>query len=269
MSVLLKEDIGKVRKLTLNRPDKLNAYNVELHYALIDAIDEADKDSSVRAIVVTGSGKAFCAGADLEGGFGSVGGSTELDGVMRDLGGMLNIRTWECDTAIIGAVNGHAVGIGATMLLPMDIKIVSDRAKILFPFARRGIVFDGAASFFLPRIVGMSRAQEWIVKASPITPQDAKEAGMISEITETENVLSRAMELAEDIAANVSPTSIALNKQLMRSAWLGQGGYDGGVMAAHMKESAMLNERFTSFDCAEGVKSFFEKRGPEFKDYDG
>ncbi len=269
MSVLSFEDIGRVRKLTLNRPDKMNAYNVELHHALIGAVDKADKDPKVRAIVVTGAGKAFCAGADLEGGFGSVGGSTELDGVMRDLGGMLNIRIWECNTPVIAAVNGHAVGIGATMLLPMDIKIVSDKAKIVFPFARRGIVFDGAASFFLPRIVGMSRAQEWIVKASPITPSEAKDAGMISEIIDTENVLSRAMELAEDIATNVSPTSIALNKQLMRSAWLGQGGYDGGVMAAHMKESAMLNERFTSFDCAEGVRSFFEKRSPKFEDYNG
>jgi len=269
MSVVLKEDRGQVRLLTLNRPEQMNAYNVPMHDSLIAAIDEADKDSSVRCIVVTGAGKAFCAGADLSGGFSSVTGGEQLDGVIRDLGGMLNLRIFECDTPIIAAVNGHSVGIGLTMLLAMDMKVVSSRTKFVLPFARRGIVFDGAASFFLPRIIGMNRTQEWLLRGDPIKPEEALAAGMISEITEPENVLTRAMEIAKDIAVNVSPTSAAHNKQLLRSSILRGGGYDSGPMAAHMAESVRLIEAFKSHDCKEGVQSFFEKRAPEFKDYEG
>ena len=269
MSVVLKEDRGQIRLLTLNRPDQMNAYNVAMHDALIAAIDEADKDSSVRVIVVTGAGKAFCAGADLTGGFGSVTGGEQLDGITRDLGGMLNLRIFECDTPVLAAVNGHSVGIGLTMLLAMDMKIVSQKTKFVLPFARRGIVFDGAASFFLPRIIGMNRTQEWLLRGTPITPAEALSAGMITEVVEPDQVLTRTLEIAEDIAVNVSPTSAAHNKQLLRSSILRGGGYDSGPLAAHMKESEMLIEHFSSHDCAEGVKSFFEKRSPEFKDYEG
>ena len=269
MSLVLKEDHGQVRLLTMNRPDKGNAYNIELHQALHDAIDEADNDSSVRVIVVTGAGKAFCVGADLSGGFASLAGQEILDDIPRDFGGILNIRIFNSDTPIIAAVNGHAVGIGATMLLPMDMKIVSSNTKFLFPFARRGIVFDGAASFFLPRIIGMNKCQEWLLKGGHITPDEALSAGMITEVTEPENVLDRAMEIAAEIAVNVSPTSAAHNKQLLRASMLGGNGYDGGPMAAHMAESVMLDSAFKSHDCLEGVKAFFEKRGPIFKDFEG
>ncbi len=268
MSVVKSEISDGVCVITLNRPEKMNAYNLELHHALYVAIDKADNDNSVRVMVVTGAGRAFCAGADISEGFTALSGGEFLDGVRRDYGGMLNIRTYECNTPIIAAVNGAAVGIGATMLLPMDIKIASSKSKFAFPFGRRGIVFDGAASFFLPRIVGMSKAQEWILKADIIPADEALKAGLISEVVEPDQVLDRAMDLARDIAQNVSPTSAAKNKKLMRDAWLGRNGYEGGPMGAHMAESELLSEAFVSYDCAEGVKAFFEKRAPKFKDRD-
>lgn len=269
MSTVLYEVENRIAVITLNRPEKMNAYNVELHTDLLNAIVKADEDPGVRVMVVTGAGKAFCAGADITMGFAGGGLANEqdkIDGVGRDYGGMLNLRTFECDTPIIAAVNGHAVGIGATMLLPMDIKIVSKKTKFAFPFGRRGIVFDGAASFFLPRIVGLSKAQEWITKGDIILADEALAAGMISEVVEPEDVLPRAMELARDIAVNVSPTSAACNKQLIRASIFGDSRYGTGAMSAHMMESKMLEKAFVSHDCKEGVTAFFEKRDPEFKD---
>lgn len=254
--------------ITLNRPEKMNAYSVTLHNALVKAIDTADTDPDVRAIVITGAGRAFCAGADIEGGFGGAGLATDapvLDGINRDYGGMLVLRIWECDTPVIGAVNGTAVGIGATMLLPMDIKIAAAGAKMGFPFSRRGIVFDGAASWFLPKVVGLSRAQHWIATGEIFKSEDALAAGMVSDLCDKDAVLPRALEIAKDIAANCSPQSMAKNKQLLRASLTGATGYGGGPMGAHMMESEMLSERFASDDCREGVMSFFEKRSPNFK----
>lgn len=270
MTLVLREQSGGVCKLTLNRPDKMNAYSYGLHDALLKAIDETDRDTSVRAIVVTGAGRAFCAGADISNGFSGSGLTEDLpvkDGILRDSGGILNMRIFNSDTPIIAAVNGAAVGIGATMLLPMDIKIVSEKAKFAFPFARRGIVFDGAASFFLPRVVGLSRAQHWVLRGNYILPQEALGAGMINEVVPHGTALERAMEIAQDIAVNVSPKSAAQNKQLIRAAMMGGGTYDGPDMNAHMRESAMLQTAFASEDCLEGVNSFLEKRPPEFQDY--
>ena len=266
MSVVLTEIKDRIAKITLNRPEQMNAYSIALHHALFEAIDKADKNTDVRVIVVTGAGRAFCAGADISEGFSALSEGEFLDGIQRDFGGMLNMRIFECDTPVIAAVNGAAVGIGATMLLPMDIKIASSKTKFAFPFARRGIAFDGAASFFLPRIVGLSKAQEWILKGDIILADEALSAGMISEVTEPENVLNRAMELARDLAQNVSPTSVATNKRLLRASMLGTNDYGGGMMGAHMAESVVLSAAFKSYDCAEGVKAFFEKRPPNFKD---
>lgn len=267
MSVLKYEQDGAIVTLTLNRPEKMNAYNGDMHFALLEAFDKADNDPSVRVIVITGSGKAFCAGADISQGFGGVSGEAPIiDGVSRDYGGMLNLRIFECDTPIIAAINGAAVGVGATMLLPMDIKIASTKSKFAFPFGRRGIVFDGAASFFLPRIVGLTKAQEWILKGDIILADEALSAGMLSEVVETEEVLPRAMALAKDIAQNVSPQSAAINKQLLRASMYGGGKYGDPAMNAHMLESAHLERRFVSPDCMEGVKSFLEKRAPQFED---
>lgn len=269
MTVITYAQTGAIAVITLNRPEKMNAYNVELHTQLHDAIDKADRDNSVRVMVVTGAGKAFCAGADISQGFtggGFAAGAPVLDGIERDYGGILNLRTFECDTPIIAAVNGVAVGIGATMLLPMDIKIVSSKAKFAFPFSRRGIVYDGAASWFLPRIVGVSRAQEWVLTGRLILPDEALAAGMINQIVEPEDVLKTAMALAEDMAVNVSPESAAHIKQLAREALLNGPEYGGGPMRAHMAESERLMKMFPAHDCVEGVQAFLEKRAPKFKD---
>ena len=261
--VLIKDD-GQVRILTLNRPEKMNAYNVALHSALLKAIDEADNDPGVRVIVVTGAGRVFCAGADFEEGFSSFADTDAvetIDGVKRDLGGVLNLRTHECDTPIIAAINGSAVGIGATMTIPMDMRIASNKARFAFPFARRGIVFDGAASYFLPRLVGFAKAYEWILKADLFSAQEALDGGFMTELVEPENVLPRALELAHDIANNCSPESVANNKRLLRASMAGNG-----PMAAHTMESKMLAKAFVSPDCAEGVTAFLEKRAPKFDD---
>ena len=229
----------------------------------------ADADPSVRVIVITGAGRAFCAGADISGGFASAGVDKvpEMhEGEMRDAGGILNLAVFECDTPIIAAVNGAAVGIGATMLCPMDIRIGSNRAKYAFPFARRGIACDGAASWFLPRLVGFAKANEWILKAGFIRADELQQAGFFSEICEPEEVLPRALELARDIAVNCSPTSTANNKRLLRASMLGGGTLGDAPFELHMMESKMLNKAFVSPDCAEGVKSFLEKRAPQFKD---
>lgn len=258
-----------VALLTLNRPEAMNSYNMALHEAMLSAIQAADADPSVRVIVMTGAGRAFCAGADISEGFSSAGVDSvpEMhEGEMRDAGGILNLAVFDCDTPIIAAVNGAAVGIGATMLCPMDIRIGSNRAKYAFPFARRGIACDGAASWFLPRLVGFAKANEWILKASFISADELQRAGFFSEICDPEDVLPRALELARDIAVNCSPTSTANNKRLLRASMLGGGTLGEAPFTLHMMESKMLNKAFVSPDCAEGVQSFLEKRAPQFKD---
>jgi len=167
---------------------------------------------------------------------------------------------------ITGAINGAAVGIGATMLCPMDMRVASKKAKFAFPFARRGIVCDGAASWFLPRLVGFAKANEWILRANILTADELHAAGFLSDICEPEEVLPRSLDIARDIAINCSPTSTANNKRLLRASLLGGGALEDGPFKMHMMESKMLNKAFVGPDCAEGVQSFLEKRPPEFKD---
>jgi len=263
------EQTPSVCILTLNRPEAINSYNMALHDAMVEAIKAADADPSIRVIVITGAGRAFCAGADISEGFGGAG----LDnvplmhnGISRDAGGVLNLTIFECDTPIIGAINGAAVGIGATMTLAMDLRIASKKSKFAFPFARRGIVFDGAASWFLPRLVGFAKASEWILKGNVMMAEELREAGLISEVCEPEDVLPRSLEVARDIANNCSPTSTANNKRLLRASMLSHGTLKDGPFDSHMMESEMLNTAFASPDCAEGVQSFLEKRSPKFED---
>ena len=265
------EQVPSVALLTMNKAESMNSYNMELHSALLETIQAADKDPSVRVIVVTGAGRAFCAGADISGGFGGANldsgmGVEAVNGVNRDAGGILNLAIFECDTPIIAAINGAAVGIGATMTLAMDLRIASKKSKFAFPFARRGIVFDGAASWFLPRLVGFAKAHEWILKGNILMAEELREAGLISETCEPEDVLPRSLEVARDIAVNCSPTSTANNKQLLRASMLAHGSLNDAPYDMHIMESAMLQTAFVSSDCAEGVQSFLEKRAPKFED---
>ena len=255
--------------LTLNRPEAMNSFNTVMFRELQRTYADLDSDPSVRVIIVTGAGRAFCAGADISDGFGSAGLSQEPsihEGVVRDAGGELVLDMFNLDTPIIGAINGHAVGIGATMTMAMDIRICSEKTKWAFPFARRGIVFDGAASWFLPRLVGWAKANEWILKADIISPDEMFRAGYVSEIHPPADVLSRALDLARDIARNCSPTSTANNKRLLRDSMMGHGVLEKAAFMSHIAESRYLNEAFVSADCEEGVRAFLEKRPPNFAD---
>lgn len=254
--------------LTLNRPEQLNSFNKQMCSDLISALETADKDNTVRVIVVTGAGRAFCAGADIAEGFDAVA-PVEVDeatGIGRDLGGVLNLKMFDLDTPIIAAINGAAVGIGATMTIPMDLRIASVKSKFAFPFSRRGIVFDGAASWFLPRLVGFAKASEWILKADILKADEMLRAGFISEMVEPEDVLPRALEVARDIAQNCSPSSTANNKRLLRASMFGLETQSDVPYKMHLMESQMLTKAFASHDCQEGVKAFFEKRAPKFED---
>lgn len=264
-------DVGSVAIVTLNRPKAMNSFNIALFQRMVTVFDELDRDDSVRAIVLTGQGRAFCAGAGISDGFGSAGLDFEaerVDGVPRDTGGVLNLAIARLDTPVIAAINGSAVGVGLTMTLPCDIRIAARKAKYAFPFVRRGIVFDGAASFYLPKLVGFSKATQWSLTGSFIDPEDALNAGLFSELHDNEAVLPRAMELARDIAINCSPEAVSQNKRLLRATMLGHGILATEPFTAHMAESDLLEQMFVAPDCEEGVRAFLEKRAPRFADRD-
>jgi len=262
-------ETSSVAILTLNRPEAMNSFNMRMFRELQRAYSDLDADPTVRVIVATGAGRAFCAGADISEGFSSAGldqGPTMHGDVARDSGGELVLDMYAIDTPILGAINGAAVGIGATMTMPMDVRICSERSKFAFPFARRGIVCDGAASWFLPRLVGFARASEWILRADILRADEMYRAGYISEVLPSDQVLPRTLELARDIAQNCSPTSTANNKRLLRQSMFGHGALEAAPFAAHIEESKLLNAAFVSADCHEGVRSFLEKRPPNFAD---
>jgi enoyl-CoA hydratase/carnithine racemase len=266
--------VAGVATITLSRPGKLNAYTAEMMHELIDAFDVVDRDDGVRVVIVTGEGKAFCAGADLTDGaegFRVGGGGDELrrpDGgldyssdAIRDGGGRLTLRIFELKKPIIAAVNGPAIGIGATMILSMDIRLASDQARFGFVFARRGIVPEGASSFFLPRVVGIGQALEWCCTGRIFDAEEALRGGLVSRLHPSEDLLPSANALAREIADHTAPVSIALTRQML---WRGLGM--NHPMEAHRVESRGVFCRSNSKDAEEGVASFFEKRAARFPD---
>lgn len=254
----------RVLTITLNRPDKLNAFTPRMQHELIDAFDRADGDDDVRAVIVTGAGRAFCAGADL-----SIGGAT-FDSSRgagahsieehRDGGGQVVLRIYDCKKPVIAAINGPAVGVGITMTLPMDIRIASWKARMGFVFVRRGIVPEACSSWFLPRIVGVEQAAEWFYTGRIFTADEAQQGGLVSRVVAPEDLLGEARALALEIAENTSAVSVALARQML---WKMLGA--SHPRAAHRIDSRCIYWMGKSADAHEGVASFLEKRAPEFR----
>ena len=257
----------RVATITLDRPDRLNAFTIPMQRELCDAFDRIDADPDVRAVIVTGRGRGFCAGADLGGG-----GSTfdaeknvedgvviQSDGRHRDEGGLVALRIYSLTKPIIAAVNGPAVGIGVTMTLPMDVRLASSEARFGFVFARRGIVPEACSSWFLPRVVGISRAMEWCATGRVFGADEALAGGLVRSVHAPDDLLPAAHQLAREIADNTSGVSVALTRAMM---WRMLG--EGHPMAAHRIDSALIDATGASADAREGVVSFLEKRPPAF-----
>ena len=255
---------GHVATITLDRPDRLNAFTVTMARELIAAFDAADADDAVRAVIVTGAGRGFCAGADLGGGAGTFDWrERQEDGgrVPRDTGGRVSLRIFESTKPVVAAINGPAVGVGITMTLPMDVRLAAEGAKIGFVFARRGIVPEACSSWFLPRVVGISRAMEWVASGRMFRAEEALAAGLVRSVHPADDVLPAAKALADEIATSAAPVSVAVSRRLLLTM-LGARH----PMEAHRADSRALFSRGQSADAAEGVTSFLEKREPDFPD---
>ncbi|MGE0624682.1 MAG: crotonase/enoyl-CoA hydratase family protein [Pseudomonadales bacterium] len=256
-----------VLTLTLNRPEILNAFNGTMMNEMIAAFDEADANDDVRAIIVTGAGRGFCAGADLSSGGdtfnadsrGPQPGRESPSGIPRDGGGLLTLRIFELKKPIIAAINGPAVGVGVTMTLPMDIRIASDNAKFGFVFARRGIVPEACSSYFLPRVVGISQALDWCYSGRVFPAEEALAGGLVKAVYPADELLGAAKAIAADISANTSAISVTLIRQMM---WRMLGA--DHPMEAHKIDSRGIYYRGRSDDAREGVNAFLEKRPASF-----
>jgi enoyl-CoA hydratase/carnithine racemase len=260
-SIRLEVDAG-VATITLDRPDKLNAFDTTMMEELIAAFDATDADDRVRAVVVTGSGnRAFCAGLDLSGGAEAFSFDAEPDGVERDIGGRLTLRIFNSVKPVIAAVNGAAIGIGATMLLAMDIRLAANTARFGFVFTRRGITPEAASSWFLPRVVGIQTALAWCYSGRLVAADEAFQRDLVFSVHEPDRLLDAAHALAREIAANTSPVATALTRQMM---WRMLGA--GHPMDAHRVDSRAVQSRGRSADADEGVQAFLQKRPADFPD---
>ena len=255
------EIADRILTITLDRPDKLNAFTERMCGELISAIDRADADDEVRVIIVTGAGRGFCAGADLSGGGGAFdySGQPQPIEAHRDGGGLVSLRLFECRKPLIAAINGPAVGVGATMTLPMDVRIASTAARFGFVFARRGIVPEACSSWFLPRVVGISQALEWTYSGRVFPAEEALAGRLVSRIVPPDDLLPTARTLAREIADNTSAVSIALTRAMM---WRMLGA--DHPMEAHRVDSRCIHWTGRNADAREGVTSFLEKRAPRF-----
>ncbi len=259
-----------IATITLNRPDKLNAFNTTMMQELIAAFDETDADDNVKAVIITGAGRAFCAGADLSAGaqtfdYDARGGADQAarqeQGVHRDGGGLVTLRIYDSLKPVISACNGAAVGIGVTMQLAMDFRLASSDARYGFVFARRGINPEAASSWFLPRLVGIQTALEWCYTGRIFPAQEGLDKGLVRSVHAPEDLLPAARALAREIVDNTAPVSVAVTRQLI---WRMAGA--SHPMEAHKADSRAIQARGRSGDAKEGVTSFLEKRQPNYPD---
>ncbi|WP_262692284.1 crotonase/enoyl-CoA hydratase family protein [Kordiimonas aestuarii] len=257
---------GSTAIMTLNRPERMNAFTPTMAAEMEAAFDAVDGDGNVRALVVTGAGRAFCAGMDLATSGNVFGLDESIDPASpamernRDTGGRVVLRLYRMKKPVIGAINGASVGVGTTMQLPMDVRIASPFAKFGFVFAERGITLESCASWFLPRLVGVAQALDWSMSGRVFKAEEALEKGLISEIVEPDNLINRALEVAHSYTGRTSAMSVALNRQLI---WRMMGA--AHPMEAHKAESRTMLYTSTR-DGREGVQSFLEKRAPVFAD---
>ncbi|MFZ4760434.1 MAG: crotonase/enoyl-CoA hydratase family protein [Burkholderiaceae bacterium] len=259
-----------IATITLNRPDRMNAFTPRMRDELIAAFDATDADDAVRAVIVTGAGRAFCAGADLSSGGNTFDYAERRDAsresvrvgdVYRDGGGLVTLRIFRSLKPVIGAINGAAVGVGVTMQLPMDIRLASTQARFGFVFARRGITPEAASSWFLPRVVGLSTALEWCFTGRVFDAHEAHREGLVKSLHEPDALLPAARAIAREIADHTAPVAVALARQML---WRMAGADD--PMRAHRVDSRAIQSRGRSADVREGVGAFLEKRAPRFPD---
>ncbi len=259
----------KILTITLNRPDRLNAFTGQMMNDLIAAFDSASKDDEIRVVIITGEGRGFCAGADLGAGEATFNRdenprakkSDDEENLewLRDGGGRTTLAIYDCSKPIIAAINGPAVGVGVTMTLPMDIRLASEEAKFGFVFARRGLVPEAASSWFLPRIVGISKSLEWTFSGKVFNAKEALEGGLIRSIHSKDSLMDEAKSIAKEIIENTSPVSVSMTRQML---WKMLGA--DHPMEAHKIDSRAIYELGKGDDTKEGVNSFLEKRAPDF-----
>lgn len=252
---------GGVATLTLDRPETMNAFDSGMIEEFLAALDRVDSDDDIRAVVVTGAGRGFCSGADLSRGAQSfVRPDAELGaGPPRDRAGIIALRILRLNKPIIGAVNGAAIGLGASLTLPMDVRLAADTAKFGFVFTRRGITPDGASSWFLPQLVGIGTAASWMLTGRVVGADEALRAGLVSALHPAEDLLAAAQQIAREIAENCSPVAVAITRQLL---WQMLG--DRGPEEAHLLESHAIAWCAANADAREGVGAFTERRPPKF-----
>jgi enoyl-CoA hydratase/carnithine racemase len=257
----LRTDLERgVLTVRLHRPERLNAFSPAMLRELLALLDEIDTNDEIRVAIVTGEGRAFCAGADLGGGGGTFDRSAEeASSAHRDGGGLVALRLYECRKPIIAAINGPAVGVGVTLTLPMDLRIASERARFGFVFARRGIVPEACSSWFLPRVVGISQAMEWLATGRIFSAEEALAGRLVSRVVPHDELLPTAHALASEIVENTSAVSVALARQML---WKMLGA--DHPMAAHEVDSQAIYAMGKSPDGYEGVQSFLEKRPAHF-----
>ena len=254
---------GNTFVISLNRPEKLNAFTKTMQDELIKIFDHTDQNDDIKSVVISGEGRAFCAGADLVEGPNTFNYSEEGNKLSnndnRDGGGLVALRIFRSKKPVIGAINGDAVGVGATMTLPMDIRIASESARFGFVFSRRGAVPEACSSWFLPRIVGISKALDWCYTGKVFNSQEALQNGLVSEVSADENLIKRALEIASSYNSKTSAISVSLARQMMWNMLAATHPEE-----AHILDSMAMEKMGKSLDIKEGIASFLEKRDPNF-----